>query len=480
MTAEKPEAVALKPKLSLLNGVTLIVGKIIGSGIFISPKGVHAKAGSVALSLILWLVGGLITIVGALCYAEYGTTITKSGANYAYILCTFGKFAAFVRLWASVALIEPSGIAVKGVVIAKYLTKPFYPSCKFDMIGERTIALIFILFLTAMNCLSVKYGTRIQNYFAYTKVIALVVIIAAGIMTMVRGGDEVSESFDDPWLDTSGSDEPKDLGALVMGIYKGLFAYNGWDTLNYMTEELKDPYTNLPRAIYISLPLCIIIYLLTNISYYVVLSPELLVNSEAVAITFAEQVLGPIKWLIPIVVAASVFGSLNASIMTASRLFYTGARENQLPGAVAMISIERKTPLVSIILTGACGCLFCCIESVGELINYFIVFYWFFIAVAVAGMLYLKWKEPNLERPLKVHISLHILFAIICVFLVVMPFVNDTVNTLIGMAFVVSGIPIYYFFLHKTPHIKIRKFSRCVTLNMQKLFVVAKATESKK
>ena len=238
-------AVALKPKLTLLNGVTLIVGKIIGSGIFISPKGVHAKAGSVALSLILWLVGGLITIVGALCYAEYGTTITKSGANYAYILCTFGQFAAFVRLWASVALIEPSGIAVKGVVIAKYLTKPFYPDCDFDMLGERTIALVFILFLTAMNCLSVKYGTRIQNYFAYTKVIALVVIIVAGIATMIKG--EMVNSFEDPWVDTSGNDDEKELGSYVMGIYKGLFAYNGWDTLNYMTEELKDPYTNLPR-----------------------------------------------------------------------------------------------------------------------------------------------------------------------------------------------------------------------------------------
>ncbi|XP_063226905.1 Y+L amino acid transporter 2 isoform X1 [Bacillus rossius redtenbacheri] len=305
------EKVRMKKQLGLLEGVAIILGIIFGSGIFISPKGVIKEVGSVGLSLVVWVACGLLSMIGALCYAELGTSIPKSGGDYAYIFEAFGALPAFLYLWDAMLIFVPTTNAIMGLTFANYVIQPFFPNCPNPDSAVRLIAAVTICFLTFMNCYDVRQTTKMQNVFMFTKILALVLIIIAGFSYLFLGN---TSNFDRPF--EGGSSDP---GKIAVAIYSGIFSYSGWNYLNFMTEELKDPYVNLPRAIYISLPLVTLIYVLANVAYLAVLTPVAMLASNAIAVTFADDLLGVFSWVMPLLVALSAFGGLSVHIMTSSR-----------------------------------------------------------------------------------------------------------------------------------------------------------------
>nr|CAB3266334.1 Y+L amino acid transporter 2-like [Phallusia mammillata] len=462
-------AIKLKQKITLANGVAIIVGNIIGSGIFLTPKGVQLECGSPALSLIIWAICGVFSLVGALCYAELGTTIVKSGASYAYILEAFGPLIGFMRLWISVLIIEPTVQAAIAITFSIYLIQPFFPTCDPPFMAVRLLAAACVCIIMFANCWSVRYATRIQDIFAYAKVIALIVIIIAGMVSLARFGTDVG-SFSKPWEGTTNN-----VGNIAIAMYSGLYSYAGWDTLNFMVEELKDPYKNLPLAIYISLPICTIIYLLANMAYYAVLTPAEIIASDAVAVGFAGKTLGVVSWMIPIAVAMSTFGALNSSLMASSRLYFVGARERHLPDYFAMVSPDRFTPAPSLLLSGCLTLVYLCVKDVFQLINYYSFMYWLTVGLSIIGQIYLRYSRPDLPRPLKVNIFFPIIFAAACIFLVIVPFFTETIESLIGTAILLTGIPIYFLFVYLTPSQRPRCLDvvmNAVTSFLQKLFPV--------
>uniref|UniRef100_A0A0N4ZN01 Large neutral amino acids transporter small subunit 1 n=1 Tax=Parastrongyloides trichosuri TaxID=131310 RepID=A0A0N4ZN01_PARTI len=460
--------IKMKSRVSLFNGVSIIIGIIVGSGIFVSPKGVLIESGSVGLSLLIWLVCGAFATLGALCYAELGTTIPKSGGDYVYIYESFGDTLAFLFLWINLIIVIPTSNAVMALTFANYILKPLFPLCDVPENAIKLLAAAATLLLTFINCYNVKYATKTQNIFTIGKVLALGAIILAGIIYVIVGN---WENLQYPFiLEGTKGDAPH----IALAFYSGVFSFSGWNYLNFMTEELKDPIKNLPKAIYISMPLVTIIYILVNISYFAVLTPDEVLDSGAVAVTFAEKVMGPIKHLIPFFVAVSCIGGLNGIILTSSRMFFVGARNGQLPELLSMVNIKYLTPMPSLILLGILSTAMCITSDVYALINYVAFAETSIVYIAIAGLVKLRITKPELERPIKYNILIPIIFLILCTLILVLPFLLQPNELIVGLGIILTGLPVYYIFVawKKKPNFVLKPWIYCTRLIQKLLYCI--------
>jgi len=432
---EETDGVKLKPKITLVNGITVIVGSIIGSGIFLSPKGVLDETGSVGLSLTVWLLCGLFSMVGAYCYTELGTLIVRSGADYAYIYEAFGPFLAFLRLWVECMIVRPCSTAVVALTFANYVLYPLFPTCPAPTIAVQLLAAICIIVLTTINAVDVKWSMRVQDIFTYAKLLALALIIITGIVQLCLG--EV-EYFQNPFEGSKWN-----AGSISIAFYQGLFAYNGWNYLNYVIEELKDPYKNLPRASWISCILVTIIYMLANVAYFTTVSPQEISQSPAVAVVFAQRLYGVMAWMMPIFVALSTFGGVNGILFTSSRLFYAGSREGHMPEVLSFIQIKKLTPAPAVIFMGLTSLIYLASTDMYKLITYVSFVNWLAIGLSVFALIVFRYQRPNAHRPIKVGIFWPILYVAVSIFLVVVPLYSNPVETGLGVLIICTGIPVY-------------------------------------
>ncbi|KAL4642177.1 asc-type amino acid transporter 1 [Arapaima gigas] len=433
------ERVTLKKEIGLLSACTIIIGNIIGSGIFISPKGVLEHSGSVGLALIVWLLGGGVSTLGSLCYAELGVTIPKSGGDYSYVTEIFGGLIGFLLLWSAVLIMYPTTLAVIALTFSNYVLQPAFPYCPPSYVATRMLSTACILLLTWVNCSSVRWATRIQDVFTVGKLLALGLIIVVGLVQICKGHYEALQpqsAFE--FL------KPVSVGQVALAFLQASFAFSGWNFLNYVTEEVVEPRRNIPRAIYISIPLVTLVYTLTNIAYFSSMTPEELLASNAVAVTFGEKLLGVFSSIMPISVALSTFGGINGYLFTSSRLCFSGAREGHLPSLLAMIHLKHCTPIPALMLCCTATVVILCIGETHNLINYVSFINYLSYGVTIGGLIYYRWQKPNIYRPVKVNLLVPISYLLFWAFLLGFSLYSEPVVCGIGLVIMLTGVPVYF------------------------------------
>ncbi|XP_076015504.1 b(0,+)-type amino acid transporter 1 [Genypterus blacodes] len=438
---EKLQKLSLKREVGLVGAVSLIGGTMIGSGIFMSPQSVLLTIGSPGASLVIWACCGLLVILASFCYAELGTSIRESGGEYIYILRTSGPVVAFMLIFSSVLFVRPAGVAGIALSFAQYVVAPFYVDCPPPVAVVKCVAAVAIVSLAVINCLNVRFAMSVQVFFMVAKVLALAVIIIGGVVMLIRGH---TQNFEDSFENTIVGINP-----IGIAFYQGLWSYDGWNNLNYVTEELKRPEVNLPRAVLIAISLVTGLYLLVNVSYLTVMTPTELMSSSAVAVTWGNKVLGRWGWIMSVAAALSAFGSLNGTFFSGGRVCFVAAREGHMPDILAMAHVHRLTPSPALIFTTVVSLLVLIPGDFQSIVNFFSFTAWFFYAITLSGLIYLKIKKPELPRPYRVPIIIPILVLIAAVFLVLAPIIdNPQIEYLYVTLFIFSGVIIYVPFIH--------------------------------
>ncbi|KND93921.1 Y+L amino acid transporter 2 [Tolypocladium ophioglossoides CBS 100239] len=464
--------------LTYLNGLSLIVGLIIGSGIFSSPSQVSSKVGSAGAALVVWGVAGILAWTGAASYAELGGAIPLNGGSQVYLAKTFGEIAGFLFTWVAVLVLKPGSAAIISIIMGEYFVRAII-GAEAETINpwvNKSVALVGIAVVTFLNCISTRLGMRVNDLLMFLKFVALLGVTVTGIVVAITGysfkgeKDVVWKAHD--WF----NDTSFDLSNWAVALYGGLWAFDGWDNTNYVVGEFRNPSRDLPRVIHTAMPLVILSYILANVAYFLVLPIDEINGSNTVAVAFGSKVFGPVGALVlALVVSASCFGALNSSTFTAGRLVYVAGKEGYIPAVFGRIGVGNEdrglstqhtrswfskklrgcfgdddmglfyTPIYALILNGAITAGYCIVGEFATLVTFYGVAGYTFYFVTVLGLIILRVKEPHLERPYKTWITTPIIFCCVSLFLLSRAVFAQPLQTLAVVAFVITGIPVYFW-----------------------------------
>ncbi|CAG5099491.1 Oidioi.mRNA.OKI2018_I69.XSR.g16547.t2.cds [Oikopleura dioica] len=454
----KGSTVKLRREVDLIGAIFVIIGSQIGSGIFVSPKGVLRLTGSAGFSLISWMLAGVVATIGALCYAEVGTLVNESGGEYPILYKGYkgGKWPAFMFAWTCSTILKPSSFAILSLTCAKYTLSSIESIMGYNLCGElspyaeKFFAMSIIWLVVAINCASVKLTNQILKIFGYGKVISIGIIIIAGLVLTFMG-QTIKETFAPATAfvnyETNEVAMPS-IGAVGLSLYQGLWAYDGWNQLNYISEEVVNPGKNLPRAIIIAMSSVTILYLFTNYAYLSVLGVNGLLDASAVGTAFASRVtfLPGLDKIIPVMVMASVFGTCLISCFTAARVPYCAARKGQYPHVLSMIHVKRMTPVPAVMFNGIIATLMIWPNDFDSLVNYFSFCMWIFHTSACFATITLRKRMPIEQHPrlFKVPIAFPYIISVIGTFLILVPFFDGfDWGFMIALGWILLGVVLY-------------------------------------
>ncbi|KAI0726492.1 L-methionine transporter [Fomitopsis betulina] len=439
--------------LGLLNGIALIVGLQIGSGIFSSPGVVIANMHSVGASLGIWLFAGLLAWTGASSFAELGSSLPVNGGAQAYLNYAYGPLVSYLFAWTAIIVLSPVGNAVISLVFAEYLNRLFWHTASPDNIPQWAIkltAVCAILGVFGICAATPNAAPRMAVMFTTVKVAALFSITVLGLVQLARGHASsalTSESlFANPLSGAAGALAQAGPSEVARALYSGLWAFDGWNQANYVGGEMRDAQRNIPRAIHCSMGAVIILFFLANLSYFVVLEKATLARSNTVALDFGRALFGPVGGVaFALMVAISCFGALNGSAFTSSRLIYAAGKEGWLPALFGRLHRRLQTPLNAMCLQASLTITFIVVGGgFRSLINFSVVAAWTFYFLTVLGVLVLRVTEPTLERPYRTWITTPLIFCGVCIFLLSMAIKAAPVQALAAVGFILAGVPVYY------------------------------------
>ncbi len=424
-------------KLNLFDATMIVISGIIGTGIFINPYIVAQKVHTSFWILAVWIAGGALALAGAFVFAELSTVMPKVGGQYAFFREAFHPLVAFLHGWSLLFIIQSGATAAVAVAFAQYLIRLL--QLPTNIVTPLAIAVLVALAL--FHALGIKPGAMLLNIITFGKTIAIAVLVVVAFLLTKQSGISF-EPLTAPNLQGVSL-----LSAFFAGLVPVMFSYGGWQNLNFVAEEVKDPLRNLPRAILIGVLCVIAVYVSANIAYVHVLSAPALAATKTPAADVAGQLLGARGAnAITILIVISSFGFLNLALLSAPRVYYAMAADGLFFKSIAKLSPRFHAPTNAILLQGFLAALFALTNTYDKLVGYAVFADWIFFALAGAALMVFRTTLPNAPRPYKTPLYplTPILFIVAGLGIVVNTFIADRTNAVIGAVIIAVGVPVYF------------------------------------
>jgi basic amino acid/polyamine antiporter, APA family len=424
----------LPRRLGFWTAIAVVVGDVIGSGIFRVPAAVATEVGSVPGIMLVWVLGGIITLCGALSLAELAAAMPKAGGVFVYLRETFGPGVAFLFGW-TILLAEPAATAAIALVFAEYLGRlvPLTPA------GIRLVAAGLIIVVAAAGYRSVRGAGAIQGVATAAKVAAILALVGAAFLL----GDGNAGAFGDGAASTATTIRWNGVG---LGLVAALWAYTAWHDLGFVAGEVRDPARTLPRALITGIVTVVLVYLAANAAYLYVLPFDTLRTSPLVASDTMVRVLGAGgAAAVAVMVMVSTLGALNGTILVNPRVFYAMAHEGLLFRPLGRVHPRFGTPHVAIAVYTLLALVFVWSRSFEQLIESFVLGTWPWLALAVAAVMVLRRRQPGLVRPYRTpgYPLVPLVFIAGTLLVVTTALVEHPTTTLAGIGLTLLGVPVY-------------------------------------
>lgn len=453
--------------LTLTDATSLVAGTIIGTGIFLKTSVMTQQVGSPALVLLVWVAAGLLSLAGALTYAELGGLLPKAGGEYVYLRAAYGNLPAFLFGWMRFVVGATGSIAALAAGFAIFFTALFglnapWLNYTFEIFGHsvnwqfgwsQIVAITAIFVFSLINCGGVVFGGRVQTILTFSKVLGIFIIIV-GVLALTRGVAWENLAAD---LRTSNLSAVQAFGAAMLA---ALWAYDGWNNMPMAAGEIENPRRNVPRALIFGMLVVLALYLLTNYAYFHALPIGEIASANSanpVATKAVSTFLGSIGGgFVAVAIMVSITGALNGLILTSARVPYAMAADGLFPESIARLSENKHVPARAIMLQAIWASLLALLGTFDQLTNYAVFAMWIFYILTTSAVFVLRRKMPDAERPYRTlfYPVTPAIFILVGLWLLVNTLQTSPLEAGMGLLLTVVGIPVYFYF-RRSPNLSI-------------------------
>lgn len=479
-----------KRALGLIDATAVVVGSMIGSGIFIVSAETSRHLGSPAWMLVSWLLSAVMTVVAAICYSELAAMYPHAGGQYVFLRQAYGKLAGFLYGWTLFAVIQTGTIAAVGVAFAKFLgvlvpgvsnksSLVFIAPMTLPIIGQtpswsfttlQVVAIVVIIVLTAINCGGIRMAKLIQTSFTITKASALFLLIFLGALAFDKHHGLAAGNFQNLWEQPHSVDGIPLMGialmaALSISLVGPLFASDAWNNITFAGEEVKDAEKVLPRSLALGTSVTCALYILANFIYLVLLPFHGTKGADSVlarGIQFAAEdrvgtaaaqiIFGPVgEQIMAVAIMISTFGALNGLILAGPRAYYAMAKDGLFFKEAGILNVNTNVPVFGLVLQAVWACVLATSGTYSNLLEFVIFNALAFYVLTVGAVFVLRKKEPDLPRPFKVPLFplLPILYLVTAVVVMIGVIISSPWYSGFGLLITLSGVPAYWIWRSK-------------------------------
>lgn len=418
--------------------IGILVGTVIGSGIFIVPAAIAGQVRSPVLLLTVWAVGGVLSFFGALSFSELGAAFPHAGGMYVFLREAYGRLIAFLFGWALFFVIDSGSIATLSVAFSSKYLPYFVP---LGPVGQKLVALALIAVLVAVNYVGARSGARVQNTLMVIKFTAIVGVSVCVFAFASGSASNWVQPAAPPWSSAL-------VGAFGVALVASLWAYKGWEAVTFSAGEIRNPQRTLPLGLFAGTLVVLFLYLVANLAYLYVMPVGELAKSNRIAADAMQAAVGPVgASIVAAVILCSIAGAANGNILTAPRVFYAMAKDGLFFRQIADVHPKFHTPHVSIMATGAWSAILSVTGTFEQLYTYVVFGQWLFFGLTVAAVIVLRRTQPALERPYRTwgYPITPVLFVAAAAFIAINTLITQFWQSMAGLGIILLGVPAYYF-----------------------------------